>query len=274
MNIDLAALPDDVETLHRLIGELSSALDSERAQAQAEIARLQQIVKLLQRNRFGRSSEQLGDDQLQLGLEDLDGDIARIEADLPPEGPGTRTRPQHVPDSDPGLPDHLQRVDRLEDIAPAACPCCGGAVHTIGESISEMLDYVPARIRVLRIRRPKYGCRTCGTIHQAPAPERPIAKGRASEGLLAHVLVSKYCDHLPLYRQSQIFARQGVRFEPLDTGELGGRRKLVARGTARNVSRHTSSPRTSCFADDTPVPVLDPGRGAHQDGPPVGVCAR
>ena len=70
-------------------------------------------------------------------------------------------------------------------------PCCGGALHAIGESVSEMLDFVPARLRVLRIRRPKYGCRACGTIHQAAAPERPIAKGMASPGLLAHVLVSK-----------------------------------------------------------------------------------
>lgn len=265
MNIDLAALPDDVETLHRLIGELSSALDSERAQAQAEIARLQQIVKLLQRNRFGRSSEQLGDDQLQLGLEDLDGDIARIEADLPPEGPGTRTRPQHVPDSDPGLPDHLQRVDRLEDIAPAACPCCGGAVHTIGESISEMLDYVPARIRVLRIRRPKYGCRTCGTIHQAPAPERPIAKGRASEGLLAHVLVSKYCDHLPLYRQSQIFARQGVRLNRSTLANWVGGASWWLEALHERLAAHVFAS-DKLFADDTPVPVLDPGRGRTKTG--------
>jgi transposase len=81
------------------------------------------------------------------------------------------------------------------DINADACPCCGGAIHKIGETVSEMLDYVPAQLRVLRIRRPKYGCRACGTIHQAPAPERPIAKGFASPGLLAHVLVSKYCDH-------------------------------------------------------------------------------
>src|SRR5229473_948359 len=84
-------------------------------------------------------------------------------------------------------------------------PCCGGELHVIGETVSEMLDHVPARLRVIRICRPRYGCRACGTIHQAPAPERPIAKGLASPGLLAHVLVAKYCDHLPLYRQSQIF---------------------------------------------------------------------
>jgi transposase len=192
--LDLAALPDDIATLHRLIGELATALDSERARAEAEIARLRQIVKTLQRGRFGRRSERLDDNQLQLGLEDLDADIARVEAHAPP----VRDQAARIGSSTPertDLPDHLPRADTTVDIAPAVCPCCGGAVHAIGETVSEMLDYVPARLRVLRIRRPKYGCRACGTIHQAPAPERPIAKGRASASLLAHVLVSKYADH-------------------------------------------------------------------------------
>jgi transposase len=211
MNIDLAALPADVDTLHRMIGELTTALDSQRTEAQAEIDRLRQIVKILQRNRFGRRSERLDGDQLQLGLEDLDADIAGVEAGGSAAAPDTKKEAGRRSDRRPGLPDHLSREDVTLDIDASACPCCGGAIHKIGETISEMLDYVPARLRVLRIRRPKYGCRACGTIHQAPAPDRPIAKGLASPGLLAHVLVAKYCDHLPLYRQSQIFARQGCR---------------------------------------------------------------
>ena len=115
-----------------------------------------------------------------------------------PISPGKEQKPGRASDDRPSLPDHLPREDVKLDISADACPCCGGAIHKIGEAVSEMLDYVPARLRVLRIRRPKYGCRACGTIHQAPAPERPIAKGFASPGLLAHVLVSKYCDHLPL----------------------------------------------------------------------------
>jgi transposase len=109
------------------------------------------------------------------------------------------------------MPAHLPREDIRLDFEPRGpAPCCGGVLHAIGETVSEMLDHVPARLRVIRICRPRYGCRACGTIHQAPAPERPIAKGLASPGLLAHVLVAKYSDHLPLYRQSQIFARHGV----------------------------------------------------------------
>lgn len=209
MPIDLATLPDDVETLHRMIGNLIAARDSERAEALAEIDRLRRIVKSLQRNQFGRRSERLDEDQLQLGLEDLDGDIARAEEALP-NAPIRKIRPAGRPRGRLSLPDHLPREDTLLDIDTDICPCCGGAIHLIGETVSEMLDHVPARMRGLRIRRPRYGCRSCGTIHQAPAPKRPIAKGLATPALLAHMLVAKYCDHLPLYRQSQIFARHGV----------------------------------------------------------------
>jgi transposase len=138
-------------------------------------------------------------------------------------------------------------------------------VHEIGETISEMLDYVPARLRVLRIRRPKYGCRTCGTIHQAPAPERPIAKGRASASLLAHVLVSKYCDHLPLYRQSQIFARQGVMLNRSTLANWVGGASWWLEALRERLAAHIFAS-GKLFADDTPVPVLDPGRGRTRTG--------
>jgi transposase len=262
--IDLAALPDDVETLHRMIGDLATALDSERVRGQAAIDRLWEIVKALQRGRFGRRSERLDDGQLQLGLEDLDADIARFETSALP-GHDRTNRASPSPADRVALPDHLPRAEMTVDIAPAACPCCGGAVHEIGETISEMLDYVPARLRVLRIRRPKYGCRTCGTIHQAPAPERPIAKGRASASLLAHVLVSKYCDHLPLYRQSQIFARQGVMLNRSTLANWVGGASWWLEALRERLAAHIFAS-GKLFADDTPVPVLDPGRGRTRTG--------
>jgi hypothetical protein len=165
VHIDLAALPDDVATLHRMIGELATALDSERVQTQAEVDRLRQIVKALQRGCFGRRSERLDADQLQLGLEDLDADIARVEAGTPPvRDKANGAKPS--PCDRPGLPDHLPREEMVVDMAPGVCPCCGGAVHEIGETVSDILDYVLAHLRVLRIRRPKCGCRgACGTIH-------------------------------------------------------------------------------------------------------------
>jgi transposase len=148
-------------------------------------------------------------------------------------------------------------------IGPAAC--CGGVLHAIGETVSEMLDHVPARLRVIRICRPRYGCRACGTIHQAPAPERPIAKGLASPGLLAHILVAKYCDHLPLYRQSQIFARHGVDIDRSTLANwVGGACRWLEPLQARLAPNVFGS--TKLFADDTPIPVLDPGGGRTKSG--------
>jgi transposase len=135
----------------------------------------------------------------------------------------------------------------------------------IGETVSEMLDHVPARLRVIRICRPRYGCRTCGTIHQAPAPERPIAKGLASPALLAHVLVSKYCDHLPLYRQSQIFARQGVEIDRSTLANWVGGACWWLEPLQARLAEHIFASQ-KLFADDTPIPVLDPGRGRTKTG--------
>lgn len=261
MEIDLAALPDDVEALHHLIGDLVAAREHERTEARAEIDRLRHFVKLLQRNRFGRRSERLDNDQMLLGLEDVDADIARAKAALP-QAPATKAK---APDEPPGLPDHLEREDVHLDIEAKACPDCGGTIHHIGETVSEMLDWLPARLRVIRIRRPRYGCRACDTIHQAPAPERPIAKGLASPGLLAHVLVSKYCDHQPLYRQAQIFARHGVRLNRSTLANWVGGANWWLEALHDRLAKHVFAS-SKLFADDTPIPVLDPGRGRTRTG--------
>jgi len=262
MDIDLAVLPDDVETLQRMVRTLAA----ERAnltEAQAEIERLRLIVQKLQRSQFGRRAERLDNDQLQLGFEDLNADIARGEATRPP---AAAKAPRSRPDR-PSLPAHLPREDLrldLDHLRPA--PCCGGELHVIGETISEMLDHVPARLRVIRICRPRYGCRACGTIHQAPAPERPIAKGLASPGLLAHVLIAKYCDHLPLYRQSQIFARHGVEIDRSTLANwVGGACWWLEPLLQARLAAHVFGS-AKLFADDTPIPVLDPGRGRTKTG--------
>ncbi|WP_136621993.1 MULTISPECIES: IS66 family transposase [Mesorhizobium] len=257
MRLDLADLPSDVDLLHRLVREMASVVESR----DGEIERLQLIIKKLQRAQFGRHSERLDPDQLALALEDLDGDIARIRESRP----SVEKQPSERPSHRRPLPDHLPREDVLLDIGDAACLCCGGALHAIGESVSEMLDWVPAQLRVIRIIRPKYACRVCETVAQAPAPERLIAGGLATPALLAHVLVSKYCDHTPLYRQSQIFARHGVDLARSTlAGWVGGAcwwLDALHERLARNVfaSDHL-------FADDTPVPVLDPGLGRTKTG--------
>jgi transposase len=266
MDVDLAALPDDVDALHRLIRDLAVDRAGERSalsEAQAEIERLRLIVQKLQRLQFGRRAERLDGDQLELCLEDLDTDIARAQELLPAalaKEPIVRAEPGR-----PSLPDHLQREDVRLDLDAQACPCCGGALHAIGETVSEMLDWVPARLCVIRIRRPRYGCRACGSIHQAPAPERPIAKGLASPGLLAHVLISKYCDHLPLYRQSQIFARQGVELDRSTLANWVGGAAWWLEPMRERLAAHVFAS-NKLFADDTPLPVLDPGRGRTKTG--------
>ncbi|WBX86218.1 IS66 family transposase [Sphingosinicella microcystinivorans] len=255
MRLDLDNLPHDTVLLHQLVRDMAAIVSTR----DDEIERLQAIIKKLQRMQFGRQSERLDADQFALGLEDLDADIGRIEESRPVVV-GSSARPHRE-----SLPDHLPREDALIDTDHDACPDCGGVLHDIGESISEMLDWVPAQLRVMRITRPKYGCRACGTIHQAPAPERLIAGGLATPALIAQVLTAKYCDHMPLYRQSQIFARHGVDLARSTlAGWVGGacwwlealHEKLCADVFA---SDHL-------FADDTPVPVLDPGRRKTKTG--------
>ena len=203
------------------------------------------------------------DDQLQFGFEDLEVDLARVEAKLPPsEERPSISAPQ---DDHLRLPPHLEREDRRINIEEESCTCCGGPLHFIGESVSEMLDHVPARLRVIRIRLPRFGCRACGTIHQAPAAERPIAKGLATPALLAHVLVSKYCDHLPLYRQSQIFARHGVELNRSTLANWVGGAVWWLEPLQARLAQHVFASQT-LFADDTPIPVLDPGRGRTKTG--------
>jgi transposase len=260
MDVDLAALPVDVETLQRMVRSLASERAS-LSEAQAEIERLHLIIKKLQRGQFGRRAEQLDDGQLQLGFEDLNADLARTEARLPPAKAGT----PKAQDERLSLPVHLPREEMRLDVEHQACPCCGGKLHLIGETVSEMLDHVPARLRVIRICRPRYGCRACGTIHQAPAPERPIAKGLASPALLAHVLVAKYCDHLPLYRQSQIFARHGIEIDRSTLANWVGGACWWLEPLQQRLAEHVFGSQ-KLFADDTPIPVLDPGRGRTKTG--------
>ncbi len=267
MELDLAALPQDVDALHRLIRALSAKQTTERkalTEAQAEIERLRLIVQKLQRQQFGRRAERLDEGQFELGLEDVSADIGRVEQLLPTapaaDDPVARERSDRA-----SMPEHLEREELDLDLEVKACPCCDGALHPAGETVSEMLDWVPARLRVIRIRRPKYGCRSCGKIHQASAPERPIAKGLATPGLLAHVLISKYCDHLPLYRQSQMFARQGVELDRSTLANWVGGAAWWLEPLREHLAEQVFSSQ-KLFADDTPLPVLDPGRGRTKTG--------
>jgi len=187
------ALPDDP-------GLLKTMLLEERAESE----RLRQIIKALQRHRFGRRAESLPEDQLLLGLEEAEqveaAGHAQAEEAAPAEKAARRTKRRVNRGS---LPAHLPRVETLVDVESTMCPCCSGPLHRIGEDVSERLDIVPAQVRVLVIRRPKYACRACQDgVVPAPAPARLIEGGLPTDGTVAQVLVAKYADHLPLYRQA------------------------------------------------------------------------
>jgi transposase len=225
----------------------------ERDAAQAEIEKLRLLIRQLQRGQFGRRSERLDPDQLQLGLEDLEQAVAAAEAAQEAASRGSGTpRPPRVRRRNLGaLPAHLPRVEALVDIEDKSCPCCGGAMHAIGEDTSEMLDIVPAQLRVKVVRRPRYACRACEeAVVQAPAPERPITGGMATEALLAHVLVAKYADFLPLYRQAQIFARQGIELDRSTLCDWVGRACWWLEPLWRLLRRHVLGS-TRIFADDS-----------------------
>jgi transposase len=264
MRIDLAELPSDPALLQQAVRELAATLTTKNA----EIEKLHALIRQLQRSQFGRRSEQLDADQLQLGLEDLEQVVAAVDAARDAAGPAAETSPSRpaTKRNRGALPAHLPRIEVVVDVENKACPCCGGSLHVIGEDRSEMLDVVPAQYRVKMIRRPRYGCRACeGAVVQAPAPERPIDGGMATEALIAQVLVAKYSEHLPLYRQAQIFARYGIDLDRSTLAAWVGRacwwlEPLYQRLLARILGS------TKIFADDTPLPVLDPGRGRTKTG--------
>jgi len=259
MRLDLDNLPHDPVLLHRLVRDLAANME----ERDGEIQKHRLIIRQLRRGQFGRRSERLDPDQLGLGLEDLDADIGRAEAKQPPRParePGREEKP-----SRPTFAEHLPREEATLELDGCACPSCGGALHPIGVTTSEMLDWIPASVRVIRIHRPKHGCRSCGTIHQAAAPERLIAKGMATPGLIAQVLVNKYCDHLPLYRQAQIFARLGVELDRSTLANwVGGACWWLEPLHAHLAAKLFGS--AKIFADDTAIPVLDPGRGRTKTG--------
>jgi transposase len=259
-------LPTDVESLRKLVLEQQAALevaDATLLSRQLELEKLKIELLRLKRMRFGRSSEQLDHEiaQLDLTLEDLE--VSQTETAPIREPIDAKaiepTKPVRRP-----LPAHLPRETEVHP-SPCACPECGGELRSAGEDVAEVLEYEPARFKVIRHVRPKLSCVRCQTMVQAPAPSRPIARGMAGPGLLAHVLVSKFCDHLPLYRQSEIYAREGVDLDRSTLADWVGHSRALLSPLVASISRYVLSA-TKLHADDTPVPVLCPGRGTTRQG--------
>src|SRR5215469_18008800 len=235
--------------------------------AQAEIAKLRFQLARYRRAEFGRSSEKLAreTDQLELAIEALETDQAERLAIVSPivaaaiEAASAAQKPARRP-----LPTHLPREEIVHAV-PCACPACGGALRRIADEVTETLDYVPGRFKVVRHVRAKLSCRACDTVVATPAPDYAIARGRAGASLLAHIVVSKYDDHLPLYRQAEIFARDGVS---LETSTLCGWVGATAAALKPLVDALAADLLASgtLHVDDTPVPVLAPGAGKTKTG--------
>ncbi len=263
MTIDLESLPEDVESLKELVRAqraLIAAREIEATRTRVEIERLRLELARLRRMKFGRSSEKLAQqiNQLELVLEELESSRAQLPA-LPEKLAPRQPRPARKP-----LPEHLPRESVVHEPA-CQCPQCGAPMAKLGEDVSEMLEYVPARFKVIRHVRPKLSCTQCDTIVQAPAPSRPIARGMAGPGLLAHVLVSKYADHLPLYRQSQIYEREGVELDRSTLADWVGGAASLLEPLVDALGKYVLAAE-KLHADDTPVPVLEPGRGSTKTG--------
>ena len=240
--------------------------DEQLAGRQAEIERLQLLIAKLRRMQFGRRSEKLQGqiEQLELQLDEL----ATARAEQPAASPTPEATAPAAPGRKPGrrpLPGHLPREKRTILPKETACPDCGGALKPLGEDVSEILEYVPAHFLVIQQVRPKLACTHCDKIVQAEAPSRPIARGLAGPGLLAHVLVSKYCDHLPLYRQEEIYARVGVELERTTLADWVGGASQLLQPLVEALRRHVMGA-AKLHADDTPVPVLAPGLGRTKTG--------
>jgi transposase len=278
------ALPDDIGALRALIlAERAERLAerAEREQFAERIAilerlntKLEYIVAELRRAHFGRKSERITDEQLALALDELETAAAEAEAEAEkadPERKAAGTRKRRASRDEKF--DHLPHEEVVIEPESKTCPCCGGELHAIGEDVSKRLDKVPAKVRVIVTRRPKYACRSCektgadevAGIIQAPAPARLVEGGLPTEAFVADVVVSKYADHQPLYRQSQILARQGVKIERSTLAQWVGAAAAELQPLHDHLlGRLKASPKLFC--DETRCPVLDPGRGKTKTG--------
>jgi transposase len=251
---------------HELAARLH--MESELAASEETVERLQLLVKEYERARFGKRSEKFDPDQLQLVLEDIEIAIAEVQ-----EREEDRARRSGRPAASRrtgraarAFPAHLPRVERVIEPSSLACPCGCGRMVRIGEDRSSRLDVEPAQYRVIETVRPRYACpKGCAGVAQAPAPAHLIEGGVATEALLAQVAVAKFSEHMPLYRQSQVFARHGIM---LNRAVLADWMGTTAFHLAPLVERMSSLMKLSgrLFMDETRAPVLDPGRGRTKTG--------
>lgn len=254
-------LPNDVEALKALL----IASEDRNLRKQDRIDQLEKLVADFKRALFGAQSEKVDPEQFELSLEDIETALAVVHAEDEALDPPA-SRPAKPRKTNRGsFPEHLPRIEEV--IEPEQMTCgCGAERHVIGEDVSERLDIIPAQFRVIVTRRPKYACRSCTNgVVQAPAPSRLIPGGMPTEATVAHVLVSKYADHLPLYRQAQIYSRQGVDLDRSTLAGWVGKAAYELRPLFDALIADFKGS-SKLFMDETRAPVLDPGRRKTKTG--------
>jgi len=253
-------LPDDIDALRTII----AAQALELAKRDGLIEQLRTQLALLRRARFGASSEKIDRaiEQLELALEEIE---TKASSDPVPTPVAAAEKEAKGKPSRQPLPDHLPRETKVHEPVHTCLDCGGEDFLKASEDVSEVLDYVPASFRVVRHVRPRYVCKHCDAILQAPTPSLPIERGKPGPGLLAHVLTAKYCDHLPLYRQSLIYAREGITLSRSTMAEWVGRASWLLQPLVEKLREHVVSG-NRLHGDDTPVPVLEPGKGRTKTG--------
>lgn len=293
--IDAADLPNDVDALKAqalaLMAEVSAKNQQARSQAKSlealeaentaltkqlaeqtgQIAHLEDLnaslealVAAMRQAMFGRKSEKICDDQLQLALEDLETTEAVVIAEIEEDVLNDRPRPKRKINRG-ALPKHLARIEQVIEPEDMICPC-GAERHVIGEDVTERLDVIPAKFQIIVTRRPKYACRSCEeSILQAPAPAHIITGGLPTERTIASVIVSKYADHVPLYRQAQIYAREGIKLDRSTLADWVGRAAFELRPVYEAMLQDLKSS-NKLFMDETIAPVLEPGKGKTRQG--------
>jgi transposase len=271
MNFD--SLVEENAALKELLARSQAALAEHQAALSASEEarrRLESIISDLRREKFSSKSEKLTPDQYNLPIEDVE--IAQGVLDAAQEKAeavikGKPDRPDRPRTSNRGkLPAHLPRIERVIEPCSTMCPCGCGPMTVIGEDVSERLDVIPAQFRVLVTRRPKYACRRCsGAVAQAHAPEHVVPGGLPTEALIAQVIVAKFGDHLPFYRQAEIYARQGIALDRATLGNWAGRACFHLKPVTDHMSKCLASA-DRLFMDETTAPVLDPGRRRTKKG--------
>lgn len=257
--IDLSAIPEAQR-------DAVAAVLRERDALREANKRLEHLVAELNHVVHGKRSEKLSADDRQLAFEDLEISVAEAEEKQEAQAP-SESRPRRAARRNRGnLPADLPRIVRVVEPDSLQCPCGCGEMHKIGEDRTERLDIVPAQLRVIVTIRPKYACRTCTDgVTQALAPAHLIEGGLPTEGAIAHVLVSKYADHLPLYRQSRILARSGIEIHRSTLADWVGTAAFHLGPVVDRLAEHLKTS-TKLFMDETTAPVLDPGRGRTKTG--------